>query len=97
MAGRGSRYHRALDGKRWALLRLRIFERYGWRCVRCGRAGKLECDHITPLRDGGDSFNWANLQTLCRGCHIEKTAAENTRPDPDRDAWRHLVAKIANS
>ena len=93
MANRGSRF--ALSGKRWQLLRLRVFARDGWRCVRCGRPGRLECDHVKPLRAGGDPWDRANLQTLCRGCHVEKTAGENRRPDPERDAWRALVRELA--
>ena len=93
----GSRHYAALDGQRWQLLRLRVFQRDGWRCRKCGRAGRLECDHVVPMHRGGDPYDPANLQTLCRTCHIEKTAGENTRPDPERQAWRTLVAEIANS
>ena len=90
----GSRHYAALDRKRWALLRLRVFTRDGWRCRRCGRAGRLEVDHIIPLHRGGDPYDPANLQTLCRGCHVEKTAGENTRFDPERDRWRKLVEEL---
>ena len=84
----GSRHFAALDSRRWQRLRLGIFERDGWRCVQCGRAGRLECDHKIPLDRGGDPYDRANLQTLCRGCHVAKTRAERERPDPERDAWR---------
>ena len=94
MAGRGSRHHARLDSKRWQWLRLRVFARDGWRCVDCGRAGRLECDHIVPMRKGGDAFDLSNLQTLCRGCHIDKSAQESTKPDPARDRWRALVREI---
>ena len=90
----GSRLDAALDRKRWALLRLRIFARDGWRCRKCGRSGRLECDHIVPLRHGGASYDPANLQAVCRRCHIEKTASENERSDPARDAWRKLVREL---
>ena len=95
MAGRGSRLHAALDRKRWQLVRLRVFERDGWRCVRCGRAGRLECDHVVPLREGGDPWDKAGLQTLCRGCHIAKSAGESRESDPARNAWRAMVAELA--
>ena len=94
----GSKHYAKLDGKRWALLRLRIFARDAWRCRKCGRAGRLECDHIKPLQRGGAPYDPANLQSLCRGCHLEKTRTDNGHgPDPARDAWRALVAEIANT
>ena len=93
----GSRRYAALDRKRWQLLRLRVFARDGWRCVECGGAGRLECDHVIPMRHGVDPYNMGNLQSLCRSCHIEKTRAESKPPDPARDAWRALVAEIANT
>ena len=91
----GSRHYAKLDQRRWQWLRLRIFARDGWRCRKCGKAGKLECDHIRPLHRGGDPYDPANLQTLCRPCHIEKTAGERAKPDPERDAWRAKLAEVA--
>ncbi len=93
----GSKHYAKLDRKRWQLLRLRIFERDGWRCVACRKASRLEADHIIPMRHGGDPYAWGNLQTLCRDCHIKKTRAESKPPDPARDAWQALVSEIANS
>ena len=84
----GSKHYAALDPRRWALLRLRVFERDAWRCRKCGRAGRLECDHIVPMHRGGAEHDMANLQSLCRPCHIEKTTSENNPPNPDRDAWK---------
>lgn len=79
----------------WPLLRRAVFDRDGWRCVSCGRHGRLECDHID--RNGGDEMD--NLQTLCRACHIAKTAAENRRrADPEleaaRDEWRAFAREL---
>ena len=36
-------------------------------------------------RDGarGGDFDPENNQTLCRGCHIDKTAGENATPEPE--------------
>ena len=63
-----SRHHVHLNARRWGVVRRRVFVRDGWRCVTCGRAGKLECDHITPLErePGQDPFDPHGLQTLCR-------------------------------
>ena len=74
-----------------------MFDRDGWRCVKCGRAGRLECDHVIPLqRDPKqDPYDPNGLQTLCRACHIEKTRRENGRePTPDEIAWQELVKEI---
>ena len=78
-------------GRRWQRVRRAVFDRDGWRCRSCGLPGALECDHIVPLDRGGDPWGMDNLQSLCRGCHIAKTAAENRHePTPDEAAWRAL-------
>ena len=89
--------HVRLDRPRWARVRRAVLDRDGWRCRSCGGPGALEVDHVVPLDRGGDPYDLDNLQALCRGCHICKTRAENTRPDPERDAWRRLVAEIAST
>ncbi len=92
-----SEAHRALDRRRWSIVRRQVFERDGWRCCHCGRAGRLECDHITPLErePGQDAFDPSGLQTLCRSCHITKTARENRRAlTPAETAWRELVNEM---
>ena len=48
---------------------------------------------MQPLDKGGSLYDLGNLQALCRGCHIRKTAGENERPDPERDRWRALIAR----
>ena len=98
--GRGpgmSRHHTHLNARRWAAVRWAVFERDGYRCVECGRAGRLECDHVVPLQrePGQDPYDPNGLQTLCRGCHLAKTATENRRPStPAEAASRELVAEI---
>ncbi len=89
-----SRKHASLHAGRWAATRRACFDRDNWRCVACGRAGRLEADHID--RDWrGDPYDPDNLQTLCRTCHIEKTRRENRRPDtPAEAAWRELVREL---
>ena len=92
-----SRYHTHLDARRWGVVPRRVFERDGWRCVECGKSGKLECDHVAPLKrePSQDPFDSHGLQTLCRACHIEKTRRENRRPlTPAELAWRELVAEM---
>lgn len=91
-----SRNHTKLNARRWKRLRRRILARDNWRCRACGKAGRLEVDHIQPLEKDGDPWNENNLQALCRGCHILKTARENTKPvDPAVLAWREFVQELA--
>ena len=96
---RGSQSRRGLDRQRWERVRRQVFERDGYRCVKCGKAGKLaasrlEVDHRLRLRDGGAPLDLRNLQTLCRDCHISKTARENTKPNPEREAWAKLIREM---
>ena len=91
------RQYRNLKGGRWVRVRRRVLDRDGWRCQACGKAGRLEVDHILPLVDGGQPYDLDNLQTLCRSCHVRKTAAENRarRPVPDAvQKWRDLVGNL---
>ena len=94
-----SRNHTRLHARRWAAVRRYVFERDGWRCVECGRAGRLECDHVTPLErePGQDPYDPNGLQSLCRACHIEKTRRQNQRElTAGEVAWRELVQSTLN-
>ena len=93
-----------LNTARWGHLRRFILERDGYRCQcrgcplhpreACGKAGRLEIDHVKPLHRGGAPWTLDNLQALCRGCHIVKTSSERKAPpvDPERQAWRDRLA-----
>ena len=105
MAGKAGR--RIYWTKRWKRLRWVVFARDNYRCVACGKAGRLECDHVEPIRNGGDWYRLDNLQTLCRGCHIQKTKKElaeaqrNTLPkrkppSPARAALMALAGMDSN-
>ena len=74
-----SRRKTNLPARRWSRFRQTILERDRHRCRSCGKAGRLEVDHIIPLSKGGEAWDPDNCQSLCRSCHIEKTAAENSR------------------
>ena len=65
-----SKAHVALNPARWAGTRYQVFERDGWRCTRCGKAGRLEAHHVIPLIHGGTRYELSNIRTLCRACHI---------------------------
>lgn len=54
-------------------IRERVYERDGYRCVRCGSADDLTLDHIIPWsKNGADKVS--NLQTLCGPCNSGKGA-----------------------
>ena len=79
---------------RWRRLRRRILDAANWRCSKCGGYAN-EVDHITPLKDGGPEYAPANLQAICRSCHIEKTRGENCRePSPAEAAWRSVLEDL---
>lgn len=93
------RHSKAVIGtRRWKRLRFEILRRDGWQCVQCGARGRLEVDHILPVRTHPElSFDRGNLQCLCPGCHTRKTRVEcgHTPTDPDRQKWREAVAELA--
>jgi len=49
-------------------LRLAVYARDGWRCLRCGAAENLSLDHRIPYSLGGPD-TMENLQTLCMPCN----------------------------
>ena len=90
-------YH--INPKRWAAVRLVVFARDLHRCRLCGAAGRLECDHRIPLYRGGSVWDLANLQALCRQCHLAKTRRDR-RGGPEHPsilAWRRFMADTASS
>ncbi|MCB1343133.1 MAG: HNH endonuclease [Pseudooceanicola sp.] len=89
------RYSRHITRKaRWLTMRAAILERDNHACVKCGVRGRLEVDHIHPVRTHpGLAWEPSNLQALCPRCHSEKTNLETgrTRTDPRRQAWKTLL------
>lgn len=93
-----TKYHRhsakVTRSKRWKALRLEALRRDGWQCVKCGARGRLEVDHIAPVRTAPErAFDLTNLQCLCGACHARKTRLEIGlgRENPAREAWKSLV------
>ncbi len=54
-------------------LRNEIYERDGYKCVKCGSLENLQIDHIIPFSKGGRTEK-DNLQTLCKQCNSKKRA-----------------------
>lgn len=55
-------------------LRHEVFKKDKYKCVECGisnQDGVLHIDHIISISQGG-SDDLSNLQTLCRGCNLNK-------------------------
>ncbi|MEQ9257503.1 MAG: HNH endonuclease signature motif containing protein [Roseovarius sp.] len=83
--------------KRWKALRAEILERDGYRCRACGARGRLEVDHVQPVRTHPQlAYEPGNLQALCPGCHTRKTRIECGHPPPreDRLEWRQAVEAL---
>lgn len=84
----------ATNDRRWPALRVQAKRRDGFKCVQCGARGRLEVDHVKPVRTHPElAFTLDNLQCLCSGCHSRKTAIEvGFAPlDPERQRWRELL------
>lgn len=50
-------------------------------CVHCKDQGRITeakvSDHIIPINQGGDVWDWENRQALCHKCHNIKSAKES--------------------
>lgn len=70
-------YGQGRGGRPWRRIKQQVHERDEWTCCKCGRTTMdLECDHIVNTAQGGtDDLN--NLQSLCKPCHSDKSAAES--------------------
>lgn len=99
-----SRHHRKrLSSRRWARTRKAAFRRDKYRCRYCGKASRLEADHIKPFmtHPRQNPYDLKGIQTLCRGCHIAKTRQEvkewreknGILPRP-KTPWEKLVGEL---
>ena len=93
-----SEFHRTINQRRWRVLRRVVLDAANWRCATCKRYAN-EVDHVTPLQEGGAAYDLDNLQALCRGCHIRKTASENglRRANPEKRAWAVLLCESVST
>ena len=76
---------------RWRKLRAQLFDAANWRCAVCGGMAR-ELDHVKPTEQGGARWEPANLQPICRSCHIAKTRREREIRRGPETAWQKLVA-----
>lgn len=72
-------YHAGYHTTTWKSMRREILQDNPL-CVECQRTGRIVVanviDHIKPVRLGGEFFEKANLQPLCKSCHERKSAME---------------------
>lgn len=90
--------------KKWRELRVKVIERYGAKCMMCGRSPKehgivIHVDHIIARSVRPDlQLVFDNLQLLCEDCNLGKSNNYQTdwRPDDKqeleivREAEKHL-------
>ena len=89
------------EWRRWEATRQDVLRRAGHRCEACGKAGRLEVDHVIPidhLHSTEEALIWdmANLQALCRECHLEKTRRDSgmdARHAADLRLWEQFRAE----
>ena len=82
--------------RQWAKVRARVLDRDGWQCQKCGKVGRLEVDHRVPLDIAPDRmYDLDNLQSLCRGCHFDKTRGERRGKEtpPEVQEWRDYLTR----
>jgi len=66
---------RELNDPTYKANRLKVLERDGNACVRCGSTVDLIADHIIERRSTFYGMHAVErMQTLCRACHNRKTA-----------------------
>lgn len=75
----GSTHPGGHDDRRMAQA-LKTYRRYRPRCEwpGCHRLSE-QTDHIVPLAEGGDRYDFNNMQALCLPHHKQKTVADAQR------------------
>ena len=67
-------------------------------CVMCEKESKTkranEIDHIIPINKGGSAIDWANLQSLCKHHHSQKTRKENTKKKAIETRYSYMDIEV---
>lgn len=87
------------ESDEWRKLRARVLEKYGCRCMMCGRTPKqhrivVHVDHIKPRSKYPElELEFNNLQVLCEDCNLGKGNRYSTdyRPDAESDDSEKLA------
>lgn len=73
---RGKPYHIFLKSKYWSIVRKRVLERDGKKCIICGHDKFLEVHHNSYKNHFNEHNHLDDLMTLCRKCHKEHHYAQ---------------------
>ena len=73
----------------WRKLRLIKLDNHPL-CEKCGKPAE-EVDHIIPVANGGEMYEYTNLQSLCKPCHSKKTNEENRRKPKGRIITKYML------
>jgi hypothetical protein len=72
---RSKTYAERLLDPRWQQLRLRVFDRDGWKCRACKKENKtLNAHHVQyhPFAEGPWDYDIESIITLCSDCHVDE-------------------------
>lgn len=87
----------------WRKLRVRVLQKYGCRCMMCGRnpkedGVKIHVDHIKPLSKHPKlALVFENLQILCEDCNLGKSNLYETDWRPDTQESEDLASEKLDS
>lgn len=71
-------------------MRVEVYERDDWRCVYCSSEDRLTCDHVVPVKKGGET-TLENLVTACLSCNSKKQ--DRDRKQFERELERERKSK----
>lgn len=58
----------------WKNIRIKVFEKYGYKCLKCNSEDFIHIDHIKPRSLYPElELDINNLQPLCKKCNLEKS------------------------
>ena len=82
----GKSYKKLLRDPRWQKKRLKVFERAGWCCERCGDEKEELHVHHT-FYDGRKPWKYpkSSLECLCKTCHEIEHEAEDEEEDEEEE------------
>jgi len=66
-------------------------------CLLCGlHSREMSSHHISPwVSDKENRFNYLNIATLCKECHLHRVHKGNTTQEPDSELTKILIEKVA--